>query len=52
MHHPILIAALADDRHRWCPCGAVAHRRYGLRRECGADAASAENLAHGSDQDG
>jgi hypothetical protein len=34
--HPILIAALAEDRRRRCPCGAVAQRNYGLCHECQA----------------
>ncbi len=34
MSHPILIAALAEDRRRWCPCGAAAQQRYGLCRTC------------------
>jgi hypothetical protein len=34
MIHPILVAALAEDRPRWCPCGAAAQQRYGLCREC------------------
>ena len=33
MSHPILVAALAEDRRRWCPCGAAAQQRYGLCRE-------------------
>ena len=36
MSHPILIAALAEDRRRRCPCGAVAQQPYGLCRECRA----------------
>ena len=36
MSHPILIAALAEDRRRWCPCEAAAQQRYGLCRECRA----------------
>ena len=36
MNHPILIAALAEDRRRRCPCGAVAQQPYGLCRECQA----------------
>ena len=36
MSHPILVAALAEDRRRWCPCGATAQRRDGLCRECQA----------------
>ena len=40
MSHPILIAALAEDRRRWCPCGAAAQQRYGLCHECRAVAVS------------
>ena len=36
MNHPILVAALAEDRHRQCPCGAIAQQSYGLCRECQA----------------
>ena len=36
MNHPILIAALVEDRRRRCPCGAVAQQPYGLCRECQA----------------
>jgi hypothetical protein len=36
MNHPILIAALVEDRRRRCPCGAVAQQLYGLCRECQA----------------
>jgi hypothetical protein len=36
MNHPILIAALVEDRHRRCPCGVVAQQCYGLCRECQA----------------
>jgi hypothetical protein len=36
MSHPILVAALAEDRRRCCPCGATAQQRYGLCRECRA----------------
>jgi hypothetical protein len=32
--HPILVAALADDRHRRCPCGAVPQQSYRLCRGC------------------
>ena len=38
MSHPILVAAFAEDRRRWCPCGAAAQQRYGLCRECRAAA--------------
>jgi hypothetical protein len=36
MHHPRLIAVLAQDRRRQCPCGAVADRPYSLCRKCQA----------------
>ena len=36
MSHPILVAALAEDRRPCCPCGAAAQQRYGLRRQCRA----------------
>ena len=36
MNHPILIAALVEDRRRRCPCGAVSHHPYGACRECQA----------------
>jgi hypothetical protein len=36
MSHPILVAALAEDRPHWCPCGAAAQQRYGLCRTCRA----------------
>jgi hypothetical protein len=36
MNHPRLIAALADDRHRQCPCGALAERPDRLCPKCHA----------------
>jgi hypothetical protein len=36
MNHPILIAALVENRLRWCPCGAVARQPYDLCHECQA----------------
>jgi hypothetical protein len=39
MSHPILVAALAEDQRRWCPCGAVAQHACGLCRECRVAAA-------------
>jgi hypothetical protein len=36
MHHPDLLAALAQDKVRQCPCGAVADRPFGLCRKCQA----------------
>lgn len=32
--HPILVAARAEDRHRRCPCGAVAQQPHRPRRNC------------------
>lgn len=34
MHNLALIVALAEQRRRQCPCGAVADRPYGLCRKC------------------
>jgi ribosomal protein L40E len=39
MNHSILVIGLAEDRLRWCPCGAVTRQPYGLCRECNALAA-------------
>ena len=39
MNHPILIAALVEDRRHQCPCGRFAQQPYGLCRECQAVAA-------------
>lgn len=36
MHNPYLLAALAEDRRRQCPCGAMAERSFGLCRKCQA----------------
>ncbi len=38
MSHPVLAAALAEDRRRRCPCGAAAQQHYGLCRGCQAAA--------------
>jgi hypothetical protein len=32
--HPILVAALAEDQHRRCPCGAVTQQPCRLSRDC------------------
>jgi hypothetical protein len=32
--HPILVAALAEDQHRRCPCGAITQLPYRLCRGC------------------
>jgi len=34
MHNLTLIVALAEQRRRQCPCGAVADRHSGLCRKC------------------
>jgi hypothetical protein len=39
MSHPILVTPLAEDRRRWCPCGAVTQQPCGLCRECRVAAA-------------
>jgi hypothetical protein len=36
MDNPKLIASLADDQHRHCPCGAVAEQPQRLCRKCHA----------------
>jgi hypothetical protein len=36
MDHPKLIAVLADDQHRHCPCGAVGEQPQRLCRKCHA----------------
>jgi len=32
--HPILVAALAEDQHRRCSCGAVPQQTYRLCGDC------------------
>jgi hypothetical protein len=34
MNHPILVAALAEDRRRQCSCGAVTQEPKGTCRGC------------------
>jgi hypothetical protein len=36
MNHPILVAALAEDRRRQCSCGAVTQEPNGTCRRCRA----------------
>jgi hypothetical protein len=36
MQNPYLLAALGEDRHRQCPCGAIAERHERLCRKCRA----------------
>ena len=38
MNHPILVAAIVEERRHQCPCGAVAQQSYGLCRGCRAAA--------------
>jgi hypothetical protein len=48
MNHPILIAALAEDRRRQCPCGAVTQEPNGMCRGCQAAAVSRHETARSS----
>ena len=48
MNHPILLAALAEDRRRQCSCGAVTPEPYGTCRECQAAAVSRHETARSS----
>ena len=36
MHHSLIIMAMAGDRRRFCPCGAVTEHPSGLCRKCHA----------------
>jgi hypothetical protein len=36
MHYPLIIMAMASDRRRFCPCGAVTEHPSGLCRKCHA----------------
>jgi hypothetical protein len=48
MNHPILVAALAEDRRRQCSCGAVMPEPNGTCRGCRAAAASRHETARSS----
>ena len=48
MNHPILVAALAEDRRRQCPCGAVTQEPNGMCRGCRAAAVSRHETARSS----
>jgi hypothetical protein len=48
MNHPILIAALAEDRRRQCSCGAVTQETNGTCRRCQAAAVSRHETARSS----
>ena len=45
MNHPILVAALADDRCRQCSCGAVTQAPNGRCRGCQAAAVARHETA-------
>ena len=45
MNHPVLVAALAEDRRRQCPCGAVTQEPNGMCRGCRAAAISRHETA-------
>ena len=48
MNHPILVAALAEDRRRQCSCGAVTQEPNGTCRRCRAAAVSRHDTARSS----
>jgi hypothetical protein len=48
MNHPILVAALAEDRRRQCSCGAVTQEPNGTCRRCRAAAVSRHEAARSS----
>jgi hypothetical protein len=48
MNHPILVAALAEDRRRQCSCGAVMREPNGMCHGCRAVAASRHETARSS----
>ena len=48
MNHPILVAALAEDRRRQCSCGAVTQEPNGTCRGCRAAAVSRHETARSS----
>src|SRR6266567_1092844 len=48
MNHPILVAALAEDRRRQCSCGAVTQEPNATCRGCRAVAVSRHETAWSS----
>jgi hypothetical protein len=48
MNHPILVAALAENRRRQCSCGAVTREPNGKCRGCRAAAVSRHETARSS----
>jgi hypothetical protein len=48
MNHPILVAALAEDRRRQCSCGAVTQALNGTCRRCRVAAVSRHETARSS----
>ena len=47
MNHPILVAALAEDRRRQCSCGAVTHKPNGMCRRLPRSRSLATRAPHG-----
>ena len=48
MNHPVLVAALAEDRRRQCSCGAVTRELNGKCRGCRAAAVSRHETGRSS----
>jgi hypothetical protein len=48
MNHPILVAALAEDRSRECSCGALTQVPNGTCRRCRVAAVSRRETARSS----
>jgi hypothetical protein len=48
MDHPILVAALAEDRRRQYSCGAVTQKPNGMCRQCHAATVSRHEIARSS----
>jgi hypothetical protein len=48
MNHPILVAALAEDRRRQCSCGAATQEPNGMCRACRAAAVLRHETARSS----
>ena len=48
MNHPILVAALVEDRRRHCSCGVVTQEPNGMCRGCRAAAVSRHETARSS----
>jgi hypothetical protein len=48
MNHPMLVAALAEDRRRQCSCGAVTQAPNGMCRGCRVTAVARHETARSS----